>query len=52
MEEQDVQKSCWGVATWAVAIFLGAFLVFSLFGASEPQAVLTVADQAEQEVEQ
>lgn len=45
MDEQEVQKSCWGIATWAVAIFIGAFAVFSLFGVVEPSAVVAVTEQ-------
>jgi len=31
MDEQEVQKSCWGVAAWSVLVFVGVFAVFSLF---------------------
>ena len=31
MDEQEVQKSCWGVAVWGVLVFVGVFAVFSLF---------------------
>lgn len=35
MGDQEVQKSCWGVTTWAVAIFLGIFSVVSFFNHAE-----------------
>lgn len=34
MDEQEVQKSCWGITTWAVAVFLSVFAVFSFFSQS------------------
>lgn len=50
MDEQEVQKSCWGVATWAVAVFLGVFAVFSLFvhNASDSDTVAAVEQQTAQ----
>lgn len=38
MDDQEVQKSCWGVTTWAVAIFVGVFAVISFFNQAEPKS--------------
>ncbi|MEP2943813.1 MAG: hypothetical protein ABJM86_11200 [Hyphomicrobiales bacterium] len=44
MDDHEVQKSCWGVTTWAVAIFLGVFAVISFFNHAEqkPENLVSV----------
>lgn len=32
MDDEEVQKSCWGVTTWAMIVFIGLFAVVSFFG--------------------
>lgn len=47
MDEHEVQKSCWGVTTWAVVVFLGVFAVVSFFADAsvEKDAVASVNQQ-------
>lgn len=43
MDEQEVQKSCWGVTTWAVVVFLGVFAVISFFGNTQESGADKIA---------
>jgi len=47
MGEQEVQKSCWGVTTWAVAVFLSVFAVVSFVSQADdnPEKVATIKSQ-------
>ncbi len=38
-----VQKSCWGVTAWAVAVFAGVMMLAWLFGNADGVAVAAVA---------
>jgi len=39
----SVDKSCWGITAWAIAIMIGAILAASLFAAPDQSATIAAS---------